>query len=338
MIFVDERFASPRIHLGRPNDANMRIPDDFLKSVCFLCVQDKGKWKFGGTAFFVAVPVEGDPTHSYIYLVTAKHCIDKAAPFGLLYLRINKHDGSADFVQINIPWVFLPDSTADVAAIAWAPDPTKYSYKHVPLSVLVTPEIIQVEGVGPGDDLVTIGLFTKHSGRTANIPIVRSGAIAAMPGEPLQDEDGGEYAAYLAEIRSLGGLSGSPVFVLIGPARIADKMIHLRFRILLLGLVRGHWDVKRQSSDFIGDLDHVNMGMALITPAEYIIQLLNCQEFREMRRRDAEKERRNAAPTLDSEFGNSDQDHFTKEDFEAALRKVSKRPEASQSDEGKSET
>jgi len=44
----------------RPEDADMRIPDEVLKSVCFLCVKiakgsNAGKYQPIGTGFFVSV-------------------------------------------------------------------------------------------------------------------------------------------------------------------------------------------------------------------------------------------------------------------------------------------
>ena len=73
--------------------------------------------------------------------------------------------------------------------------------------------------VGIGDELITVGLFTQRHGAQKKIPIVRSGIIAAMPDEPFEDQNTGKpYHAYLVEARSIGGLSGSPVFVSLDTA------------------------------------------------------------------------------------------------------------------------
>ncbi len=54
------------------------------------------------------------------------------------------------------------------------------------------------------------------------MPIVRHGAIAAMPGEPLYDRKTGlSFRGYLLEVRSTGGLSGSPVVAYLGYDRDA---------------------------------------------------------------------------------------------------------------------
>jgi hypothetical protein len=66
----------------------------------------------------------------------------------------------------------------------------------------------------------------QRAGSTRNIPIVRTGVIAAMPAidEPFVRK-GEEYHAYLAEMRSIGGLSGSPVFVFLDRTRTVDARI-----------------------------------------------------------------------------------------------------------------
>src|SRR5206468_3965471 len=116
------------------------------------------------------------------------------------------------------------------------------------------------------------GLFTQRHGTQKNIPIVRIANIAAMPEEPLQDENSGkEYSAYLIEARSIGGLSGSPVFMALKKSGITmgrpPRGFHpLTHEIVAVGLIRGHWDmVKRSSFDFLDDSDSkLNMGIAIV--------------------------------------------------------------------------
>lgn len=73
---------------------------------------------------------------------------------------------------------------------------------------------IEAHAIGIGDEVLMVGLFTKRYGYRKNIPIVRGGIISAMPEEPIEDQETGNlYDAYLIEIRSIGGLSGSPVIV-----------------------------------------------------------------------------------------------------------------------------
>src|SRR5436309_3387462 len=72
--------------------------------------------------------------------------------------------------------------------------------------------------IGPGDEVFMTGLFTRLEGRSRNIPIVRMGKVAMMPGEEMLPDAKisgwrGGIEAYLVEARSAGGMSGSPAFV-----------------------------------------------------------------------------------------------------------------------------
>lgn len=85
---------------------------------------------------------------------------------------------------------------------------------------------LQENQIGPGDELFLPGLFSPHKEESRNIPIIRTGTIAAMNEEPVPVELPGKIKvlmdAYLAECRSIGGLSGSPVFVTPGLVRFVD--------------------------------------------------------------------------------------------------------------------
>jgi hypothetical protein len=71
--------------------------------------------------------------------------------------------------------------------------------------------------IGPGDDVFVVGRFINREGKQKNIPSVRFGNIAQMPGEPLFLDDGKELECFLIEGRSISGFSGSPVFIHISP-------------------------------------------------------------------------------------------------------------------------
>ena len=73
--------------------------------------------------------------------------------------------------------------------------------------------------IGPGDEAFVVGRFISREGRQKNVPSLRFGNIAQMPGEPIIDPVSGfEQEAFLVEVRSIAGYSGSPVFVQIPPA------------------------------------------------------------------------------------------------------------------------
>ncbi len=124
-----------------------------------------------------------------------------------------------------------------------------------------------------------------------------------MPEEPLIDDGGMPYNAYLCEIRSIGGLSGSPGFVMVrgtekgfrevgGSHTVMVGPNNELIAILLLGIVRSHWDLNSSTSavDFAEDFDSkMNMGIAAITPIEEVQELIaNDPELRAQRRQKAQ--------------------------------------------------
>jgi len=275
----------------------MRVPDELRESVCFICVRksdSKGTQQYhvGGTGFFVSMLNEFNADLSHVYLVTARHCVERASTHGDLYLRLNLRHGNSTLVQVNTEWVFAENDAVDVAVLPFIPDPSIYQFTHVTESLFAIDETIQRESIGPGDDLVVIGLFTHRFGKQRNNPIVRSGIIAGMPDDPLIDQDDRPYFAYLVELRSIGGLSGSPVFVFLHPGRVQERKIKLESKVFLLGLIRGHWDYRKPADlvDFLGnELEYVNMGIGIVTPVQEISRILHGEKLTAMRKSSAEK-------------------------------------------------
>ena len=144
--------------------------------------------------------------------------------------------------------------------------------------------------MGIGDEVVIIGLFTSHYGVDHNVPIVRIGNIAAIQDEPVKTKYCGYMDAHLIEARSIGGLSGSPVFLLRPPVSVqmqkSSSPGHLLGQagftsgqaLFLLGLVHGHFDV-----DAVGDVvsedastgNSINTGIGVVVPVEKIIETIN---------------------------------------------------------------
>lgn len=66
------------------------------------------------------------------------------------------------------------------------------------------------------------GLYRNHYGAQRNIPVVRSEIIAARREEPIETALG-PMDAYLVEVRSIGGLSGSPAYAVSGLHRLSAE-------------------------------------------------------------------------------------------------------------------
>jgi len=133
--------------------------------------------------------------------------------------------------------------------------------------------------------------------------------------------------AYLAEGRSIGGLSGSPIFVrntvvmpIPGPK---GKVIYSSGlgAIHFLGLMHGHWEVPGSFST-TEQAEAVNMGVSIIVPAKKILEVLYHPELVALRKENVEEQKRSKYPTMNSSFSAKP---LSKEEFEAMLKKVSRK-------------
>jgi hypothetical protein len=250
----------------------MRVPDEIRQCVVFVALPSTlpdgpQQLRFVGTAFFVSVPSENV---WYVYLVTAKHVATKLEG-QTFFVRINSKDGKYKLVvgQVVRWWYHPTDDSVDVALIPFAPAVEMFDYKTLPVSMFLTDDIIQQKGIGTGDEVFITGLFAHLSGTARNLPIIRMGNIAMMPDE-LVPTSIGNIEAYLIEARSIGGLSGSPVFV-----RETAGLGHGSF--YLLGLMHGHWDIpveNRRDMEDINSISSINVGIAIVIPAKKYLKFL----------------------------------------------------------------
>lgn len=275
----------------------MQVPDEVRKCVVFLCCQTPKQMQLLGTAFFVGESIESTG-QSFFFLVTAKHIIEAIRRNSIdrkVYVRINVSEAKFTLIETDIElWIFHPsDPSVDVAILPLAP-PRELDYLVYPLSASATEDRIPKLGIGAGDEVFLVGLFISHAGSKRNIPIVRVGNIAGMPEEPVQTRQG-LMDAYLIEARSIGGLSGSPVFVHLPPVRFREgkpKFLQGDY-FYLLGLVHGHWDLPICDTDMIGEdtlnRKAVNMGIAIVIPVDKILEVINQPGLEELKRRTKEK-------------------------------------------------
>jgi len=292
----------------------MRVDDAVLNCVCFLCVQDtrggQRRYLYIGTCFFViVVDGRGRDVGEFVYLVTARHVLRKASEHGYhdFWVRVNRRDGSARHIAINREWHYHDNEAVDLAVVPV--DVTgEDDVALIHDGSLVRPELIEKLAIGVGDDLFLPGLFADRPGTDRNRPVIRDGIIAAMTGEDFADDDSGfPYRAYLAEVRSIGGLSGSPVFVHVPPHRIPPPPFPMRSEppgeVFLLGVIRGHFDYKvaLPTAEFSrAELHKINMGIAVVTPSDDLNAVLNSEAVVKERREQINELRRRRAPTLDS--------------------------------------
>lgn len=304
-----------RVYAAREREPEMVIPEQLRKNVGFIYYNHKdGKQKYAGTCFWLLL-CQSETGTGYTYTITAKHIIVKIKENSIdnkAWIRVNTKNGETESLETSVEdWYSLENGDpTDVAVISISPEFGK-QYDAVHLAEDMLQDFSKLKFFrqpGNGDDVAIIGLFHPHIGKKRNIPIVRSGTIAALPEERIQTRDFGEIEAYLIESRSIGGLSGSPVYVHITTPRItedgsADKTVRFMREVWLLGLIHGHYDADLAKEDIMPDDDinkeTINMGIAIVVPAEQIMRTINSPELKTIREEELKEFLEKNAPTED---------------------------------------
>ena len=280
-----------QIRLERPA-GSMRVPDDFLRCVAFIAEvvhQDTAGKSLDhqATGFIATVPSSARRGTSYPFFVTAKHAAAHLVGKNLEIVINDKSGGVSSLSVMGTSWYVHPsDESVDAVVI-----PCILNSQLDVMSVnteasFLTKDLMRDKKIGIGDEVFTVGLFSPTGNLKRNTPIVRYGTIAMLPEEPIQVANG--FAeVYLIEARSLGGLSGSPVFVRQTLAVDGGEDNRGKQRSLcgassdgmLLGLAHGHWDTRESDLNkpsFVHDSQRgVNLGIAVVVPAHKILEIIN---------------------------------------------------------------
>ncbi len=254
----------------------MRIPDDILECVVFIafwnhCAPPGKEYDVRGSAFLYGTrSPEAGRLHPY--LVTAAHVIQEMAKKGIAVTFVRVPMESGEFRWQPIPtdsWKCHPARSRNVdVAITAFPIPVGNAIRAIAPSMVASAEILKQVDIGIGDDVFVAGFFRPSGSEPRSVPIVRVGTIAGMDEEPVETAAFGKIAAYLIEVRSIGGISGSPVFV--------RRLFHDRF--YLLGLIHGHFDSREERPDMVTEdsVDGVgiNTGIAIVVPAYEMIEVM----------------------------------------------------------------
>jgi hypothetical protein len=263
----------------------MQIPSEVRKSVAFVTIRENEKQRLLGTAFFVSIP--SDSLNFHLFAVTARHVIEDVLDIDEPGLRINLKDGTLGWIDTEIKnWMFHPTERDSVdVAVTRVNFDSQFDHRAFPLNSVATVEFLRGRHIYAGSQVFLAGLFQRHYGQTQNIPIIRVGNIAAIHQEKVKTKLG-MIDAHLIEARSIGGLSGSPVFVYTEQHMvISDPFIDTTPSYYLLGLVHGHWDVDETKVDVTSEEKRVNMGIAIVVPVEKILEVLNQPKILEENKR-----------------------------------------------------
>jgi hypothetical protein len=297
----------------------MNVPDVALRNVVFIgwidSRGDEEQVTWAGTAFFVSAPAPSGMDLQHVYLVTVKHIADKL-PTRDWCIRVNTKDGKSILVRgdASVRWWKHPtqEESVDCAVLPIGPpEDANVDLTYVPLSMFATEQVIEENGIGEGDEVFVIGLFTRLAGNDRNVAIVRTGNVAMIPREPLPaakiDSYIGPMDAYLMETRSMGGISGSPVFVREtvvlrdlaftneGTGKTKQTLALAAGEFYLLGINHGHWNMhpsEHNRYDFRAThnvSESIALGISIIVPAQKILEILHRPELVGQREQDYKK-------------------------------------------------
>jgi hypothetical protein len=285
----------------------MQIDEEILLCVGFIGAPSERGFVADGTCFFVHLTEE---TESFHYVVTARHLV-RPIKFGqeLLSLdgdvriRVSRETKSPHIINtIRKEWIVHPDHHIDVCVLPFdirREDPDGEFHLSVlsicgPTSILYQPTIERFHGpIAVGDEIFIPSLFPGHVGEQRNIPVVRIGNIAARPIENIRIGSP-TVPAYLIETRSLGGISGAPVFLHLSPSSARSAMKSQTTQIgrnvpyALIGLVLGSHS-GRYASDFVEADDNENIvtkdadfnaGISVALPIKHVLDILNSDELK----------------------------------------------------------
>jgi len=269
----------------------MQINSDLLRSVVFICEGPQVGASTPvpvGTAFVVALEPTPGIARRWKYLVTAAHVLDDIVSSdktdGYIWIRFNGKDGQLRTESTRASdWIHHRDRGADIAALRWPLQDDIGDHVAWSMAVQLSDDLIQEFQFGPGDDVYLIGLFAPVEGKKRNIPIVRAGNIAAMPAEPIfLPKRRAAASVFLIEAKSMGGLSGSPVFAHFGHNRmmvdekgLANRRTFKGLPTFWMGIMHGHYEQGQ---------DKTNMGIAVVTPHEQVVSVINSESEIEARK------------------------------------------------------
>jgi len=202
----------------------------------------------GGSGFLVEMPSVSYPDDiTHIYAVTASHVIER----GYTVVRFNTKDGATDFHDVGKS-AWTPHQDGDDVAVSKILTTYTDQFDIAPVSIdKFLPALcygLARDGfysVTPGREVYMVGRFINHDGTQRNSPSVRFGHIAMMADandkvrQPQRKINGEvrdfDQESFLVDILSIGGYSGSPVFVYFPHDSKTDE----GFTEFLLGVLWG---------------------------------------------------------------------------------------------------
>lgn len=330
---IDQQFLDCSIYLYESREA-AKAGQKFGGSGCLVCVGSQPIWDS------VKRVTLSFPPH--VYAVSNAHVARKYP-----IIRLNTVAGDTDILEPDRDqWIQHPDGDDLMVAPLDLP-PDKYGYAAINSESFVCRDDT-VTSVGAGDDTFMVGRFINHAGTQRNTPSLRFGSIAMLPFEKVKLGNHMQEA-FLVEMRSISGFSGSPVFVYrptaaeieIPPTdydsagvpitRFALTVEDLMGEIEFLGIDCGHVPKFEKVVNGAGTphpqgwrID-TNTGMAVVIPAWRLMDLLNTPRLVMQRKEKDEQHKREQEQEETISLDVEKPEAFTKESYQDALRRASRK-------------
>jgi hypothetical protein len=251
-----------------------------------------------GTAFGVSVRQAPPLTNLWGYIVTAKHVLvdTNGNHPSEVFLRVNTYDQKIGrlFLPLNAPGnrIYIhPDKSVDIAIIPVNTDDktqSTFNMKFVTTELIASRQFIETNAITEGESMFFTGLFSPYYGAEHNIPICRFGHLAMLPSERIELAPGQFADLMLMEGESFPGNSGSPVFFQFDSTRVPFVSQVYSLAGVMKGYFKDYSEAEIVSASGQTYL-HGNAAVAAVTPALYILDILNCDELKAAR---AEGEKR----------------------------------------------
>jgi hypothetical protein len=279
----------------------MIIPDQIRKCVFFIgSINKDGEFAPLGTGLFLSRALP-DTERVLILATTAWHVLVEAAKWssdGMPYCRANLLEGGSQIFSMSLDsWDQGEDSSVDAAVASIRPREFGLEYVPFPVEAAATSEYLRQNNIGPGEDVFMAGLFSNMVGRDRNVPIIRTGTIAALPDERIHTQHFGDVEAVLVEVRSIGGFSGSPVFLNLGAIRQSGSSIRVGTtsgtdQFKLLGLMHGFESSSIEvTNPWEREDDLVNSGISIVVPVDKLIEIAYGLDIEEVMARGTSRRR-----------------------------------------------
>jgi hypothetical protein len=264
----------------------MFVAEEVSKSVVFIGAMQEGVFKPQATGFLVLAYQRRVPDVAFPHLVTTAHVLAamqrKRMP---IYCCLNRRDGTAAVVPLGTKkWFVHPEEpqNTDVAVLPFWVDLDVLDHDYIPLFNRVErqPRASGMNLLNVGAEIFAISLYRAGAGAERNIPIVRIGNVASMPEDRVPTRHAGDLTAYLVELRSSTGLSGSPVFANPPLERTTRNLDEAMWgEHVFVGLMHGHLSAPDLGEESEGDQAAPftvgsHTGIGVVVPGWKIIETL----------------------------------------------------------------